>query len=353
LGAFLKAGFKITANVVTIARIVLLPLPCAFLIYGGELGRWVAFALYTLLGATDFVDGAMARREGPTKLGGLIDPVADKIFVASICFGMVMTELMPVWVLMAILSREFFITALRSSVAFRAESIKTSNLAKIKTVVQMGGFGTIFLTIALAPYHATIVAVLLFIGLMGFYGIYWIQKRKHPPYWVLPVAASFLYWTLLSIFLEPSQSVFAQLVVIVALTWISCIDYIVGTYKMFVRSGIGVQDLARILWAAAHTLLAAPLIEHHPQLVLPLLVSISFELALGGVDMVVASDQHYAGVLPFLLTPAAAILTFVLVHSLWVNPLFAGAFLAFVSITVFVATYVKWQFLFKRALGIG
>lgn len=344
---------KLTANVVTILRIVLLPLPCAFLIYGGDLGRWVAFGLYTLLGATDFVDGAMARREGPTKLGGLIDPVADKIFVASICFGLVITDIMPVWVLMAIMSREFFITALRTSVAFRDESIKTSNLAKIKTVVQMGGFGTIFLTIALAPLHATIVAFLLFIGLMGFYGLYWLQKRKHPPYWVLPVAASFLYWTFLSVYFEPEQSVLAQLVVIVALTWISCIDYLFATYKMFMRSGIGVKDLVRIFWAAAHTLIAAPLIEIHPELVLPLLLSISFELALGGVDMIVASDQKYAGVTPFVITPMAALITFAAVYFELANPIIAGSFLAMVSIAVFVVTYLKWNFLFKRALGLN
>ncbi len=157
---------RLTANVVTIARILLLPLPCAFLIYGGQIGHWVAFVLYSLLGATDFVDGAMARREGPTKLGGLIDPVADKIFVASICFALVVTQIMPTWVLMAVMSREFFITALRTSVAFRDESIRTSVLAKIKTVIQMGGFGTVFLTITLAPMHAAILACILFLGLM-------------------------------------------------------------------------------------------------------------------------------------------------------------------------------------------
>ena len=118
--------FKITANLVTMARILLLPIPCAFLLYGGKLETWIAFFLYAILGATDFVDGAMARKEGPTKLGGLLDPVADKIFVASICLALVAIKLMPVWALIAILLRELFITALRSSVAYRDESIRTS-----------------------------------------------------------------------------------------------------------------------------------------------------------------------------------------------------------------------------------
>lgn len=344
---------RITANVVTMARILLLPLPCALLIYGNSLHQWIAFVLFTVLGATDFVDGAMARREGPTKLGGLIDPVADKIFIASACFGLAVIHVLPVWALMAILSREFFITALRTSVGFREESIKTSYLAKIKTIVQMGGFGTIFMTLGFEPHVAAIVATVLCVGLLAFYAIYWIQKQKHPPYWVLPVAAAFLYWTLLSIFLEPQSSVLAQLVVIVGITWISCIDYIIGTYKMFVRTGIGARDVVRIAWTAAHTLFAAPLIETYPELVLPLLVSISFELALGGVDMIVASEQKYAGVWPFVITPLAAVGTWALITFTSLNPLLVGTALALVSITVFAAVYMKWKFLFKTSLGLG
>ncbi len=344
---------RLTANVVTMARIILLPLPCALLIWDTGPSKWVAFVLFALLGATDFVDGAMARREGPTKLGGLIDPVADKIFIASACFGLAVVGVLPVWVLMAIMSREFFITALRTSVGFREESIKTSYLAKMKTIIQMGGFGTIFLTMALNRYYAIGTAVALCLGLLVFYGLYWFKKRKHPPYWVLPVAGAFLYWTILSIYFEPVSSVFAQLLVIVAITWISCIDYIFGTYKMFLRTGVGVRDLVRICWALAHTLLAAPLIEYYPNLILPLLVSISFELALGGVDMIVASEQKYAGVWPFIITPLAATLTFALIKTTSLDPMFVGSALAVVSISVFIVVYYKWSFLFKRSLGIG
>ena len=340
---------------VTVARIVLLPIPCIFLIYGGDIGIWLAFILYTLLGATDFVDGAMARREGPTKLGALIDPVADKIFVASICLALVVIKVMPAWALMAVLLRELFITALRTSVASRDESIRTSRLAKVKTIVQMGGFGTIFLTVTLTPFYATVVGAVLCLGLIAFYCIYWAIKKKHPPFWVIPVASSFLFWMLISIYFTKELSVLSQLVVIVSLTWISCFDYVVGTYKMFLRTGINIKDWIRLYWAAAHTLLAAPLVALYPELVLPLLASISFELALGGIDTVVASDQKYAGISPFFVTSIVATIVSALVFAnyqgwLAVNIVALSLILAFVSVAVCSLTYAKWKFLFKSVL---
>src|SRR5215813_15200254 len=103
------------------ARIVLLPLPVYMLIYGGHVQWWLAFAIFVILGATDFIDGLMARKEGPTKLGSLIDPVADKIFVAAIILSMVAVNLFPAWLVSTLLVREFLMTSLRSSVAFRKE----------------------------------------------------------------------------------------------------------------------------------------------------------------------------------------------------------------------------------------
>src|SRR5580658_4222752 len=143
------------------ARIFLLPVPVYMLIYGQELQWWIAFALFVILGATDFIDGVMARREGPTKFGSLIDPVADKIFMAAIILSMVAIDIFPSWVACALLTREFLMTALRSSVAIRKEVFKTSILAKLKTIIQMGGCGTIFFTIVLPPKEFIIVNILL------------------------------------------------------------------------------------------------------------------------------------------------------------------------------------------------
>ena len=70
----------ITANQVTLLRIVLLPLG-PYLLYGTVNEQWLALLFMTVLGCTDFVDGWLARRYGSTELGRLMDPIADKAFV--------------------------------------------------------------------------------------------------------------------------------------------------------------------------------------------------------------------------------------------------------------------------------
>ena len=72
---------KIRANHLTILRIILLPLPY-FLIYGDIRARIAALAAFTLIGFTDYLDGLLARRDGSTPLGKLLDPLADKICIA-------------------------------------------------------------------------------------------------------------------------------------------------------------------------------------------------------------------------------------------------------------------------------
>jgi CDP-diacylglycerol--glycerol-3-phosphate 3-phosphatidyltransferase len=124
---------RITANQVTMARIFLLPVPVYMLIYGETIQWWIAFGIFVILGATDFVDGWMARKEGPTRLGSLIDPVADKIFIAAIMLSMIAIGVFAPWIISVLLTRELLMTALRSSVAYRQQVFKTSLLAKLKT----------------------------------------------------------------------------------------------------------------------------------------------------------------------------------------------------------------------------
>src|SRR5690348_549175 len=97
----------------------------SWLIYrGAESGRmegnwYMASALIAgiILGCTDWVDGMLARKYGPTVLGGLLDPIADKVFIAFAYtpFADNPVGLIPAWVLALMFSREFFVTALRSA----------------------------------------------------------------------------------------------------------------------------------------------------------------------------------------------------------------------------------------------
>ena len=130
-------------NFITIARIILAPIIIVFLIFGHYL---ICLILFFLAGLSDYFDGYLARRyNAESQLGEILDPIADKILVVFILFGL-SVELNSF--LMALLSsfiiaREIGIAALRdySSRKNIASRTKVTYLAKIKTSVQLFSIG--------------------------------------------------------------------------------------------------------------------------------------------------------------------------------------------------------------------
>lgn len=297
-----------TANQVTLLRIALLPIPSAMLLFGNSDWNWVAFFLFVFLGMTDFIDGMMARREGPTKLGGLLDPVADKIFMAAITLSLAGNGWIPVWVPAAILSREFLLTVLRSSVALRGQQVKTSILAKMKTVIQMGGFGTIFMTLFLGRNTALWVALFWLAFFLSVWVYYVFAKRRPAPYWALPTAGAFLYWFWLLELFSVQTAILGQCIVIVGITWISAFDYFKTSYEILKRSGLDKRDGVRLFWALAHSLLVVSVASLNLKFILPVLVSISFELGLGGIDNIAVAENKALDWRIFLSTGLVACL---------------------------------------------
>jgi cardiolipin synthase len=131
----------IRANHVTLLRIILLPLPC-YLMFGRPTEKIIALCLFTLLGLTDYLDGYLARRQGVTTLGMLMDPVADKIFITAIYIPFAKMHIVPAWMVVLLFVREFGIVELRR---VWSPALPTSKLAKCKTSIQMIGAGFIFL----------------------------------------------------------------------------------------------------------------------------------------------------------------------------------------------------------------
>jgi CDP-diacylglycerol--glycerol-3-phosphate 3-phosphatidyltransferase len=330
----------VTANQVTIARIALLPVPCAMLLFAADTWRWPAFFLLVFLGMTDFIDGLLARRDGPTKLGSLLDPVADKMMIAAITLSLSGNGWVPVWVPVSILLREFFITALRSSVALRGQSVKTSILAKLKTIIQMGGFGTVFMTIFLQPHHAMWVAFGL---MMGFWAIwaYWLFWRKQSaPYWAIPVALSFFYWLILLGTSLPQNVVIGLCLVIVGITWLSAGDYLWTSAAIFRLQKPKANDIARLVWVIAHGAFVVAAASLNPLLIIPVLLSVSFELALGGIDNIVISEGRALSYQMFLISGTGALL-FVFFQTAWM-----AAVMVVISIAVclWAARSVQWRY---------
>ena len=282
---------KITANMVTLGRIVLLPIPIALILHGDPSSLWVAFVIAVLLGMTDFVDGYMARREGGTLLGSLLDPVADKIFIAALMLPVVAMGDCPGWAGGALFTRELLITALRTSMAVRKEPLKTSQLGKLKTVAQMGGLGTYFLTITVPSPWVFVVHGGGTIGLTILAVVIGMRARAWPPLWAIGGAALWAMVFVLTYFLAPHDSAYWQFIVMVSLSWVSGFDYIVGAWKALRRSGLRRTDVVRLFWSVAHGILVVPVIADHPNTVLPLLLALSAELCLGGVDNIVAAEQ--------------------------------------------------------------
>jgi CDP-diacylglycerol--glycerol-3-phosphate 3-phosphatidyltransferase len=118
-------------NALTIARILALPF-CAWALFknGGDDSTW------QVVGMTDVLDGRIARKRNQiSPLGTLLDPIADKAFIATALIGLSILEKMPWWVTIVILAREIGITLLRLAVIKRG-IIAASKGGKIKSLLQ-------------------------------------------------------------------------------------------------------------------------------------------------------------------------------------------------------------------------
>ena len=132
--------FKIP-NILTIGRIIIVPIFVGTFFLPGFFGDLIPFFLFITASFTDFLDGLLARLfKEESKLGEMLDPIADKILVASALVLLVMTNTIKNYEVIAaiiILTREILISGLREFLAKGLISIPVSGLAKVKTFIQM------------------------------------------------------------------------------------------------------------------------------------------------------------------------------------------------------------------------
>ena len=128
-------------NILTIGRIIIVPFFVVAFYLPGFYGDLTAFALFIAASFTDFLDGMLARLfKEESKLGELLDPIADKIIVATALILLVMDGTIRHYEVIAaiiILTREILISGLREFLAKGQISVPVSGLAKIKTFIQM------------------------------------------------------------------------------------------------------------------------------------------------------------------------------------------------------------------------
>ena len=121
----------------TLVRIVLVPLVIVFLISSERVHVLIAAAIFLAASLTDWLDGAIARRTNQvTRLGTMLDPVADKLLVAAALVSLVQVDMVPAWMALVIIGRELAVTGLRGVALSMGVVVPASRLGKWKTVLQ-------------------------------------------------------------------------------------------------------------------------------------------------------------------------------------------------------------------------
>jgi CDP-diacylglycerol--glycerol-3-phosphate 3-phosphatidyltransferase len=282
---------RITANQVTIARLIGLPFVGA-LAYGDEQMRIMAVILGTLIGLTDTVDGYLARKYGVTVLGSLLDPVADKVFIVvsyGVCSDM---GIIPWWVTAAILSRELGVTVLRSSLELRGIRLPSTNAAKAKTWVQMLGIGFVVLSpiVAARGYLVLLFAIPLAGALITMLILRFTPRRRFRP---IEFAATVLIGFLTAAIAGgPSVTRITVLAFVIAMTWYSALDYLVVGLRELVRADrYRVLHWARLVAAFALPIVAMVALGSTRLPATPLVILLSVDMARGALDNYAANRR--------------------------------------------------------------
>ncbi len=118
-------------NALTLFRLLSVPVIVALLLGGWDIA---GSALLALAAATDFLDGFLARRIGPNRVGRVLDPAADRLLVSSVCAALAIRGLLPVWAVVVLIGRD--VLALLGS-ALLGDKMRVIGIGKVATATLM------------------------------------------------------------------------------------------------------------------------------------------------------------------------------------------------------------------------
>ena len=127
-------------NKLTVLRVLMVPFFVLFMLtdLGGVANKWIALAIFVVASLTDLLDGKIARKYNlVTNFGKFMDPLADKLLVCSAMICLVDLKLLPAWIVIIIIAREFIISGFRLIAAEHQIVIAASMWGKFKTTFQM------------------------------------------------------------------------------------------------------------------------------------------------------------------------------------------------------------------------
>jgi CDP-diacylglycerol--glycerol-3-phosphate 3-phosphatidyltransferase len=166
----------------TLLRIFFVPLLVVLLLTKGRnLDLW-AVGVFLLAAATDLLDGYFARRRGQiTTLGILLDPIADKLLISAAFISLVELELVPAWMVVIIVGREFAVSGLRAVAFAQGFALQASELGKTKMVSQVVAVTVIVLEqryAQLRPLGEVLLWVVVMFALVSAVQYFWYFWRK-------------------------------------------------------------------------------------------------------------------------------------------------------------------------------
>jgi len=149
-------------NLFSLSRLFAAVLVFALVLVNQPWSFLAATVLFSLASVTDFFDGYLARRlHVVSSLGVFLDLTADKVFVAAILIALLQIGLVPAWVVLIIVSREFLVTGLRSMAAAKGKVIPAGPWGKQKTFITLVALGGLLLAKGLGAQHLSLFPPML------------------------------------------------------------------------------------------------------------------------------------------------------------------------------------------------
>ena len=174
------------ANLLTFLRILLTPLFIYFLFGKHTYFEIFALIIFIIASVTDAYDGYFARKQATVSdLGKFLDPLADKILMSAAFISFVFLKFVPLWMVILIIARDFWVTGLRIAFTRRGNVMETRRSAKIKTGVQIVAVCVILVYTILLRWE-------IFLGIGEYLDV---AQKYHIIYYFMFLVTLFTIWT--------------------------------------------------------------------------------------------------------------------------------------------------------------
>jgi CDP-diacylglycerol--glycerol-3-phosphate 3-phosphatidyltransferase len=147
-----QTSYKNLPNLLTLTRILAVPVVMVLLYFPGPWASFLGALCFSVAGATDILDGFLARRQrSVTPFGKFMDPLADKLLVSAALIMLIPLGRVPAWMVVIIIGRELMVTGLRGLAAAEGIILAPDRWGKTKTILQMVAITALILHY---PYQA-------------------------------------------------------------------------------------------------------------------------------------------------------------------------------------------------------